>query len=102
MYVLGDVLQDEGFKNAVIDAIVEVATKSNVYPTAFTSINSVYENTSKSAMLRKLMVDFWAFCYSTKWFEFEQCKGGDGPYPSEYLYEVLRVAVKETRHIEQG
>ena len=55
-YIMGDMLQDPDFKDAIIDAIVDKAAPVSIYPLALTK--NVYENTLPASPLRRLFVDF--------------------------------------------
>lgn len=56
LYILGDHLQAEGFKNAVIDAMIEKHGEYSIYPAHLAT--RTYENTLPSSPLRRLLVDF--------------------------------------------
>jgi len=62
-YVLGDMLQDGNFKDAIIDAIIDKSNTSaldgkNWLPVG-PVISCIYDNTVQSAKARRLLVDFY-------------------------------------------
>ncbi|RDI82993.1 hypothetical protein Vi05172_g6844 [Venturia inaequalis] len=93
LYVLGDAIRDERLRNSVVDSIIKSVTVNKEYPVGIRAINYAFENTPKSSKLRKLLIDFWAYCAHVLWFELASCQAADGQYPSEFLYEVLRVSL---------
>ncbi|TID17933.1 hypothetical protein E2P81_ATG10904 [Venturia nashicola] len=92
LYFLGDVVQDERFRNSVIDLIIKVVADTGTYPVISSLIVVAFENTPKSSKLRQLLIDFWTRLATPSWYEFDGCQGGDGQYPSEFLYEVLKAS----------
>lgn len=56
LYILGDCLQDECFRNSVLDALVEKANKDERYPTQLAA--DTYANTPPGSPMRRLIVDF--------------------------------------------
>ncbi|KAF2102654.1 hypothetical protein NA57DRAFT_27179, partial [Rhizodiscina lignyota] len=65
-YFLGDMLQDADFKDAVIDAIINVLIKDKIYATFWGK--DIYENTPPESPLRKLTVDCHLDQRDTDWF----------------------------------
>ncbi|KAE9976074.1 hypothetical protein EG328_002845 [Venturia inaequalis] len=93
LYVLGDTIRDGRFRNSVVDFIIKSVTVSNECPVGIGAVNYAFENTPKSSKLTKLLIDFWAYGAQTEWFEIASTQNADGQYPSEFLYEVLRVSL---------
>lgn len=92
LYVLGDAIRDERFRNSVVDFLIKSVIVVRKFPVRSKGVVYVFENTPKSSKLRKLLIDFWAYCGHAQWFEKDACQGADGQYPSEYLYEVLKAS----------
>lgn len=90
LYILGDELQDERFRNSVIDNVIGEVSIHLIYPTGFEQITFVFESTPKNSHLRKLLIDFWVYRSNSEWYDLTQCNGEDGQYPSEYLFGVLK------------
>lgn len=90
-YVLGDMLQDDDFTDAVTDAIIEKCffRRSDPDPLTFLpggpAITHVYENTPGDCLLRRLLVDLY-LCHVQKLGEREQ-------YPYGFLYDLMAVSI---------
>ncbi|KAF2094510.1 hypothetical protein NA57DRAFT_80314 [Rhizodiscina lignyota] len=55
LYLLGSYLQDEAFRNAVMDALVDWIETKDRFP--IREVGMVFEHTSKSSPLRQLFID---------------------------------------------
>ena len=71
LYVLGEKLQDSHFKNAVLDAFIEIAAIEDtetfiLYPTG-AAVNRIYRGTGKRSLARKLLVDMDVACGISEW-----------------------------------
>ncbi|GME65788.1 Btb poz domain containing protein [Neofusicoccum parvum] len=66
-YVIGDKIQDILFKNAAIGALIQQISTTKSYPTGLAQY--VYENTPEKSPLRRLLVDFYAYGSTSKWYE---------------------------------
>jgi len=61
-YVLGEMLIDKKFKNAIVDALTDILEEMKdemIIPGSF-EINIIYAGTTEGSPGRKLMVDIWA------------------------------------------
>jgi hypothetical protein len=65
-YVLGEMLIDPGYQNAIICAIINYSEKVNMVPD-IKEVRRIYEGTSELSPARKLMVDFWAWYAKPSW-----------------------------------
>ena len=62
-YVLGEKLLDVKFKNAVIDAMIDVLVnqpEDDVFIPGPSTIKTIYEGTMEGSLVRTLLVDIWA------------------------------------------
>jgi hypothetical protein len=55
-YVLGDVLQDMDFKDAVVDGLLEMSVSMEWVP--FEEAKYLYENTPKDSLMRRMLSDY--------------------------------------------
>ncbi|TID18831.1 hypothetical protein E6O75_ATG05952 [Venturia nashicola] len=94
-YLLGDTIQDEGFRNAAIDNILDHVASSQIFPADLSYVQKVYHSTAKGSILRKLVVDFWLFGSDPGWFDKFEDQGFQGEFPSEFWFEVSRGLVKQ-------
>ena len=60
--ILGDVLQDQRFSNAVIDTVIDRANAKRHYPAGMAE--TVYTKLPKDSGLRRLLVDFYAYIHN--------------------------------------
>lgn len=84
-YVLGEVLLDWTFKNAIID-IISASTKTIEYFPDGKTVSILYEGTPISSPARRLMVDFYAHVLhdSEDWHSYlDDC-------PRDFLLDVLK------------
>ena len=70
-YVLGDVLVDADFKDAVLDAFIDKSRSKatdgfNWYP-AGSVVRHIYENTQDNSPARRLLVDMYTACGQSDW-----------------------------------
>ncbi|KAF2661610.1 hypothetical protein K491DRAFT_687382 [Lophiostoma macrostomum CBS 122681] len=96
-YILGERLLDASFKNAISDAYVLYARGSpparRMYPSN-EDIRIIYEGTSESAPIRKLLVDIWTCRGKHEWIE------ADPDLPREFLVEVTKGLLKVRTSVE--
>jgi hypothetical protein len=82
-YALGSFLQDSDFRDAVIDALVDMVVCNNFTYTVPAKV--VYDISSSKSPHRKLAVDFVVHCWSTDRF-ITILYGG---HPAEYLTDLV-------------
>ena len=62
LFILGEKLVDQTFKNAVLDFMIEnFSSKPKVLPND-KSVKIIYDGTPKGSPARRLVVDIWAYC----------------------------------------
>jgi hypothetical protein len=90
-YVLGDRLQDGDFTDCVIDAFIETfkgmvrrSEKNRRYPSAWI-ITYIYDHTSESSVLRRLLVDIYTYAGEHHWVA--KCEPKD-ELPKAFLYSL--------------
>lgn len=77
-YILGDVLQDHSYCNAIINALIERVKEKETYPTHLASQG--YDKLPKSSPFRTLIVDFWVWIGSMNdWHEHGYSDSQCGP-----------------------
>lgn len=86
-YVLGDVLQDFVFNDAVIDAMIDKSRTAEEdgarWVPADSTIVYIYNNTMKSSKVRELLLDFYVYSGHEKWIH-------HGATPEHLPWEFLR------------
>jgi hypothetical protein len=95
LYVLVDKLQNRAAKNAIVQAVFDVAGARFMIPGA-SQVNLLYKNTTEQAPLRALLVDLWSMVGGT--FLYENAH----KLPTEFLRDLLIVMQndrKETHNI---
>lgn len=90
-FVLGEKLQDQDFKDAVIDSLVYAVDTPDEqdkkwYPTP-SAVDSAYRGTPESSPLRRLMVDMHFFHGHPEWL--------DETYNTEFLRDVARLFLQD-------
>lgn len=85
-FVFGEKIQDDHFKDAVVDAIIKSASTPGkgghlYYPGAAT-IGRAYEGTPPGSPLRRLMVDFWVQYGGNEWIKTDMNR--------EFLTDLVR------------
>ncbi|KAJ5198877.1 hypothetical protein N7491_000556 [Penicillium cf. griseofulvum] len=91
-YVLGDKLFDPKFQNSIIDVVFERCTTPDArdgvryFPGAEIIIHA-YNNTTKSAIIRKLFVDIYVESGKASWLS--------NKLPTEFLFPVLEALMKK-------
>jgi len=65
-YVFGDKIQDSDFKDAIIDAIIEVSEEDGW---CYINARKIWEYTPPGALIRRYMVDTFVWEGSEKWLE---------------------------------
>lgn len=90
-YLLGQKLMDNDFKDTVIDAIAHKLTTSGAFDIKQTS--AVYDNTPKSAPLRRLWLDIYRSQGQEWWLagELDECD-----ISAEFLLELSRSSLGRT------
>ncbi|KAF2431139.1 hypothetical protein EJ08DRAFT_199899 [Tothia fuscella] len=93
LYIIGDVLLDQKFRNVVIDAILERVKVEDRFPTGL--VDTVYSSTPAKSKLRKLLVDIWVCASEVDWFEsgYDDLTLG----PAEFWVEVAAELVKRRK-----
>jgi hypothetical protein len=67
LYVLADLLQDQEFSNAIMDALIKETEAIKMWPTGLAA--SAWTELPESSLMRKYIKDVWvALSYST-WFD---------------------------------
>jgi hypothetical protein len=84
-YVLGDILLDHDFRDAIVDAIIHHATHKNQHP--FELHQYVFENTPSDWPLQKLLTDLLALRGRAAWLT----ESSEGILTEKALFEVLKV-----------
>lgn len=88
--VLGEKLQDVGFKNALVDCVIAVSTNdgngNGCCITRPSRVNKIYEHTSPAAPVRRLLVDMWAWYGMPDWFTSREM--GQIDYHNEFLLDL--------------
>jgi hypothetical protein len=92
-YILGDMLRDNGFCNALIDAWFEVRYNMDGRVMSSTQVNTVFENLPETSKLRKLVAHDLAYSAAPKIFQ--HCLDD---YHPEVWKAVARVSVRESVH----
>lgn len=96
-YVLGDLLQDGNFKDAVLDAMIERTTSKlsdgKMWFPVGPVIRHIYDNTMKSSEARRLLVDMYTQTGRSDWLRNWACPED---LPKEFLYD-LAIAVLDKR-----
>jgi hypothetical protein len=72
-YVMGEMLMDIGFKNAVLDALLDSITNQPYYEARFPgqhAIGIIYDGTLEGAPARRLLVDLWVTEATENWAEY--------------------------------
>ena len=93
-YVMGDMLQDNSFKNSVLDSIhaqTEVVDENGVKYLPRNSINTIYNNTTESCPLRKYLVD--AYLIYGHHEDFEK-RSKSECLPEEFLMNLVAECMK--------
>lgn len=93
-YVLGDKLLDAKFQNAVLDAIVDTCSTADrrdrkVYFPDANAVSHAYNNTTKSAKIRNMLVELYLHAAEAKWLSEE--------HPKEFLFSVAEGFAKRRR-----
>lgn len=93
-YVLGDKLLDAKFQNAVLDAIVGTCSTvdrqdGKVYFPDANAVSHAYNNTTKSAKIRKMLVALYLHAAEAQWLSEE--------HPKEFLFSVAEGFAKRRR-----
>lgn len=94
-YLLGDFLQDLEFKDAIIDALIDLALDLNIY--FGTGIGFLYENTSAGSPLRRLVIDLIVYAMNPDWKKITDLLLVDD-FPAEAFAELI-VKIEETRNM---
>lgn len=89
-YAFGDQISDHGFRNIIIDAIIEdivlpVEGKRFYYPGNF-MISHLYEHTEPEDSVRRLLVDIYAHMYRTRDF---RASFEEGCLPMEFFHDLM-------------
>jgi hypothetical protein len=87
-YVLGEKLLDMKFKNAVIDALIEVLEndpEDNCFLPDYDIINTIYEGTTEGSPARTLLVDMWQGRATPS------CKAALDECPPEFTMDLAKV-----------
>lgn len=88
-YVLGDILQDGDFRDAMIDSIKSQADAKGIHLRTY--MKEIYNNTKEDDPLRALAVDILVFNGSEKWLVNGQQKKD---VPEDALWDMLTRMVK--------
>jgi hypothetical protein len=83
-YILGDVLQDGDFRDAILDAISDIATTKRVHMR--NSLTRIYKHTVDKDPLRRLAIDSCAFSGGDDWLINGRMKDN---VPSEALWDLV-------------
>ena len=89
-YIFGDKIQDSDFKDAIIDALIEINKETKTY---FTDACQIWESTPPGALIRRYMVDTFVWKGDEDWLE-------DSIAPhlnQEFLVELGRALYKRTK-----
>ena len=90
LYVLADMLQDETFANATIDALLKETDAKETWPTGL--VTYAWSELPESSAMRKYLRDLWvARSYST-WFS--QLSGDISDAPKDFWIEVAKTHTK--------
>ncbi|CAG9989478.1 unnamed protein product [Clonostachys byssicola] len=97
-YVLGDMLQDGNFKDAILDAMVEkteskLSNDTTLFPVG-PVIRHIYDNTMESSEARRLLVDLYTEHGRGDWL---RKRASREDLPKEFLYDLV-VAVLDKRY----
>lgn len=92
---LGEKLQDVGFANALVDALITLINETEkdntyCYPRP-RHLRYIYEHTSQTAPVRRLLVDIW-FWHAK---EDTMMETDDDQYPHDFLVDLARKALRE-------
>jgi hypothetical protein len=96
-YIMGDMLQDGNFKDAVLDAMAEKgkskASDGNHWHPVGPVIRAIYDNTRASSEARRFLVDTYTNFANGKWL---RDWGAEEDLPKEFLLD-LAIAVLDRR-----
>ncbi|QDS77333.1 hypothetical protein FKW77_005082 [Venturia effusa] len=90
LYILGDMIQDEDFRNAVINWMMDTVLSIRAYPASPTTVDFVYKNTCPTSMLRKLIVDLTIYdsTYEDSLLDRIKAEACNVKYPAEFWFEL--------------
>jgi len=82
-YVLGETLQDDHFKDTILDAIISLFVQpARVWAPEATSI--IYAGTAPGSSARKLMVDLYTYSSRSAWFS----EHAQQHHPEDFLHDL--------------
>lgn len=81
MYIFGEKMVDNGFKDVVIDAIIDKISNQHCFDTRLTSL--VYEGTPPDSPLRRLWMEVYYFAGNVEWLQ-EKYVGA--PISAEFVH----------------
>lgn len=87
LYAFGEEIQDDGFRNAVLDALLHLMHKHQVFPARI--IHDVEVRLPQSSPLRQLLVMMWAAWSHPSWYE---CLEHDGMHEKlgQFWFDVMK------------
>jgi hypothetical protein len=89
-YALGEMVQDAGFRNGLVNELIKAVEGFSVIPSA-TTVSGMWIKVSEGSKLARLMVDYWCSCnYSKK--PYRDSRAG---LPSGFMAEMAAVSVEE-------
>ncbi|QDS75897.1 hypothetical protein FKW77_002473 [Venturia effusa] len=88
-YILGDVLQDTDFKDAIIDSYFDIKKSAKWIPTS--GVKFIFDNTSKKSSLRRMLVD-WVV---TNLNLAQLCDERHATYTTVEFYQSVMLRVKD-------
>lgn len=87
VYSLGDMLQDDGFRNAVVDDIIRFSEATNSLPSGLW-IHGIWDLVPRRSKLARLLVDYYAADYTCFSEDVEKI-------PESFVREIAKVCVEE-------
>lgn len=89
-YILGDMLQDDDFKDAVLDVLIDTTLSTEPVRLPTTQARYVWENTPPQSSLRKLLIDMVVYMAGAEGFR-EQFRMG---YNEDFYCDALEAMIK--------
>jgi hypothetical protein len=99
MYVLGEMLMDREFQDAVLSVIMSECTKTTVYPW-IEEINILYEGTPANSPVRGLLCDF--FCLQTGGIALIKISDFIAKVPAQFVQDLLLTLLQNRIEVPAG
>lgn len=91
-YVLGDMLRDSRFANALVDEFARLVEGSNLLPSHENIISAIWLKLPQGSTIGRLLVDYFAVDYDPDLFADDIDR-----YPADMIKEIAKAGVRDSR-----